>query len=119
MRFEFVEFSTPVEFLMGVHAYFSAPGLRPYIPIDQYKGYLLHISSIGGYGEEPILLVFISKNTLPAGIIEFDMATKQFTKVEALTRPDKVYFMVVQPAYSTLADKAIKAYEALKSEPAK
>ncbi|MEM3656408.1 MAG: hypothetical protein QXP58_07840 [Thermoprotei archaeon] len=114
MRFEFVEFSSATDFLMGVHAYFSAPGLRPYVPVDQYRGYLLHMSALGENQNEFVFLVFISKNTLPNGIIEFDITTKQFTKVEAFSRPDKIYFLVVEPAHSTLANQAIQAYEAQK-----
>lgn len=114
MRFEFVEFSGTCDFLMGVYAYFSAPALRPYIPLDQYRGYLLYMSALTSSGE-PVLLVVICRGTLPAGIVEFDPSTKQYTKVEAISRPDKVYFMVVQPSRSTIADQAIEAYEALKS----
>lgn len=116
MKFEFVEFTSPVDFLLGVYAYFSAPGIRPYVPIDQYRGYLLYMSAIGGFDEEPVILVLISKNTLPPGIVEFDLTTKQFSKVEAASRPDKIYFLVVQPAYSTIANKAIEAYESLKKQ---
>ncbi|PSN96494.1 hypothetical protein B9Q04_09460 [Candidatus Marsarchaeota G2 archaeon BE_D] len=114
LRFEFVEFSSAVDFLMGVHAYFSAPGIRPYVPVDQYRGYLLHISAIGDNQDELVVLVFISKSTLPSGIVEFDITTKQFAKVEAFSRPDKIYFLVIEPAYSTLANQAIQAYEAQK-----
>ncbi len=114
MKFEFVEFTQTVDFLMGVHAYFSAPGIRPYVPIDKYKGYLLHISVVGGFHDDILALVLISKSSLPNGIIEFDVTTRQFTKVEAFSRPDKVYFLVIEPGYSSVAEQAIEAYEALR-----
>jgi hypothetical protein len=110
LRFEYVEFKGTVEFLIGVNAYFSAPGIRPYIPVDQYGGYLMHMTPITG-GEEPVILVFIAKGSLPAGIVEFDLGTKSYTKVESITRPDKLYFVTIEPSYSSIAELAIREYE--------
>jgi hypothetical protein len=114
MKFEFVEFTSVSDFLLGVNAYFSAPGLRPFVPLDQYKGFLIHMTSLGNLQDELVMLVFIAKATLPQGTIEFDLITKQYSKVDSITRPDKLYFVITEPAFSTLAERAIDAFVSLK-----
>lgn len=113
VHFEFVEFASVTDFLIGINAYFSAPGIRPFIPIDRYRGFLMHIAPLTS-SDEPIVLVFLTNATLPVGVIEFDATTKQYTKVESISRPDKLYFVVVEPKFSTIAEEAIKSFEELK-----
>lgn len=114
LKFEFVEFGTVQDFLIGVNAYFSAPGIRPFVPLDQYKGFLMHMTPLASFQDDASILVFITKSTLQPGIVEFDLATKTYVKVDSVARPDKLYFVIVEPQLSTLADQALDAYHALK-----
>ncbi|MEM3670741.1 MAG: hypothetical protein QW767_03240 [Thermoprotei archaeon] len=110
MKFEFVEFGSLTDFLVGVNAYFSAPGIRPFVPLDLYKGYLMHMAPLASLQDDTVTLVFITKTVVQPGVVEFDPATKSHSKVDAISRPDKLYFVVIEPKLSTIADQALEAY---------
>ena len=50
----------------------------------------------------------MQKVNLKPGIHEFDIKTRSVTKVEAIERADKTYFIVITPKRNTIADKAIE-----------
>ena len=49
-----------------------------------------------------------TKGTLENGILEFDVNTKTYKKVESIERSDKTYFVIMSPKRNTIADAAIK-----------
>ena len=49
-----------------------------------------------------------AKGEMESGIHEFDVATRSITKVQAIERSDKQYFIVMVPKRNTIADKAIE-----------
>ena len=49
-----------------------------------------------------------TKGSLENGILEFDVPTKRYKKVESIERTDKTYFIVLSPKRNTIADAAIK-----------
>ncbi len=50
----------------------------------------------------------MQKENLKQEIYEFDIKTRSITKVEAIERADKTYFIVMIPKRNTIADKAIE-----------
>ena len=49
-----------------------------------------------------------AKGELETGIQEVDVSTRSITKVPAIERADKTYFIVMTPKRNTIADKAIE-----------
>ena len=49
-----------------------------------------------------------TKGELENGIIEFDVGTRSYKKVDVIERADKTYFVVQTPKRNTIADKAIE-----------
>jgi hypothetical protein len=116
MRFEFVVFKSVVDLLSSVNAYFSAPGIRPFFALDSYRGYIMHLTALGTDRDEIVMLAFVTKGSIPAGIIEYDLVAKKFAQVENISRPDKLYFAVVEPQSSTVGDQVVAAYESSYSQ---
>jgi len=52
--------------------------------------------------------MIFTKGTLENGILEFDINTKTYKKVESIERADKTYFIVMSPKRNTIADAAIE-----------
>jgi hypothetical protein len=52
--------------------------------------------------------MIFTKGTLENGILEFDINTKSYKKVESIERADKTYFIVMSPKRNTIADAAIE-----------
>ena len=55
-----------------------------------------------------VYLMLYAKGELETGIHEFDVATRSVTKVNAIERAAKTYFIVMTPKRNTIADKAIE-----------
>ena len=81
------------------------PMLRSIIPIP-YPNISSIIQII--HSESDTYLMIYTKVTLENGILEFDVNTKAYKKVETIERSDKTYFVIMSPKRNTIADAAIK-----------
>ena len=104
MNVEFEEFSS-IEDLFQYMAAISPP-MKNYLPINSYKGYICSIIPLS-QSSETYLMVY-TKGSLEDGILEFDINTKSYKKVEQIERADKTYFIIMSPKRNTIADAAIK-----------
>ena len=104
MNVEFEEFSS-VEDLFQYMAAISPP-MKNYLPINSYKGYICSIIPLS-QSSETYLMVY-TKGSLEDGILEFDINTKNYKKVEQIERADKSYFIIMSPKRNTIADAAIE-----------
>ena len=104
MNVEFEEFSS-VEDLFQYMAAISPP-MKNYLPINSYKGYICSIIPLS-QSSETYLMVY-TKDSLEDGILEFDINTKSYKKVEQIERADKSYFIIMSPKRNTIADAAIE-----------
>ena len=84
-----------------------APPMKNYLPINSYKGYIFAIIPISQSDDVTYLMVY-TKGSLDTGILEFNINTKTYQKVESMERADKNYFIVLSPKRNTIADAAIK-----------
>ena len=48
-----------------------------------------------------------TKGSLDGKILEFDVSTNSYRKVDSIERADKTYFIVLTPKRNTIADSAI------------
>ena len=104
MNVEFEEFSS-IEDLFQYMAAISPP-MKNYLPINSYKGYICSIIPLS-QTSETYLMVY-AKGSLEDGILEFDINTKSYKKVEQIERADKSYFIIMSPKRNTIADAAIE-----------
>ena len=104
MNVEFEEFSS-VEDLFQYMAAISPP-MKNYLPINSYKDYICSIIPLS-QSSETYLMVY-TKGSLEDGILEFDINTKSYKKVEQIERADKAYFIIMSPKRNTIADAAIE-----------
>ena len=104
MNVEFEEFSS-VEDLFQYMAAISPP-MKNYLPINSYKGYICSIIPLSQLSET--YLMVYTKGSLEDGILEFDINTKSYKKVEQIERADKAYFIIMSPKRNTIADAAIE-----------
>jgi hypothetical protein len=81
--------------------------MKNYLPINSYKGYICSIIPLSQSGDVTFLMVF-TKGSLDNGILEFDINTNTYKKVESMERADKNYFIVMSPKRNTIADAAIE-----------
>ena len=105
MDVEFEEFDS-VEDVFLYMASIATP-MKNVLPINSYKGYICSIIPLSQAGSEVYLMVY-AKGSLENGILEFDVNTKSYKKVESIERTDKTYFIVMTPKRNTIADAAIK-----------
>jgi hypothetical protein len=84
-----------------------ATPMKNILPINSYKGYICSIIPLSHSEKETYLMIY-TKGTLENGILEFDMATKTYKKVESIERSDKTYFIIMSPKRNTIADAAIE-----------
>ena len=104
MNVEFEEFSS-IEDLFQYMAAISPP-MKNYLPINSYKCYISSIIPLS-QSSETYLMVY-TKGSLEDGILEFDINTKSYKKVEQIERADKSYFIIMSPKRNTIADAAIE-----------
>ena len=105
MTIEYEEFDS-VEDLFLYMACVAQP-MKSVLPINSYKGYICSIIPLG-HSENATYLMVYSKGELETGILEFDVNTKAYKKVESIERSDKTYFVIMTPKRNTIADKAIE-----------
>ena len=105
MNVEFEEFDSVEDIFMYMAS--VAPPMKNYLPINSYKDYIFAIIPISQSGDVTYLMVY-TKGSLDTGILEFDINTKSYKKVESIERADKTYFLVLSPKRNTIADAAIK-----------
>ena len=105
MNVEFEEFDSIEDIFLYMAS--IAPPMKNYLPINSYKGYICSIIPLS-HGETDTYLMVFTKGTLENGILEFDVNTKTYKKVESIERSDKTYFIVMSPKRNTIADAAIE-----------
>ena len=105
MDVEFEEFDS-VEDVFLYMASIASP-MKNILPINSYKGYICSIIPLSQSANQTYLMVY-AKCSLENGILEFDINTKSYKKVESIERADKTYFVVMSPKRNTIADAAIK-----------
>ena len=105
MNVEFEEFGS-VEDIFQYMASIATP-MKNILPINSYKGYICSIIPLSHSDTDTYLMVY-AKGSLENGILEFDINTKSYKKVEAIERADKTYFIIMSPKRNTIADAAIK-----------
>jgi len=104
MNVEFEEFSSVEDIFLYMAS--IAPPMKNYLPINSYKGYICSIIPLSQLSET--YLMVYTKGSLEDGILEFDINTKKYKKVESIERADKTYFIVLSPKINTIADAAIE-----------
>ena len=105
MNVEFEEFDS-IEDIFLYMACIAQP-MKSVLPINSYKGYICSIIPLSHSENETYLMVY-TKGELENGILEFDVNTKSYKKVESIERSDKTYFVIMTPKRNTIADKAIE-----------
>ena len=105
MNMEYEEFDS-IEDIFLYMACIAQP-MKSVLPINSYKGYICSIIPLSHSDADTYLMVY-TKGTLENGILEFDVNTKSYKKVETIERSDKTYFVVMSPKRNTIADAAIK-----------
>ena len=105
MNVEYEEFNSIEEVFLYMAC--VATPMKNVLPINSYKGYICSIIPLGHSEGETYLMVF-AKGKLDDGILEFDVNTKAYKKVESIERSDKTYFVIMSPKRNTIADAAIE-----------
>ena len=105
MNIEFEEFDS-IEDVFLYMACVATP-MKNVLPINSYKGYICSLIPLT-HSETVTYLMIFTKGTLENGILEFDVNTKNYKKVESIERSDKTYFIVMTPKRNTIADAAIE-----------
>jgi hypothetical protein len=105
MNVEYEEFENIEDMLMYLTS--VAPPMKNFMPINSYKGFVCSFIPLSPAGGDVYLMLY-AKGELETGIHEFDVATRSITKVQAIERSDKQYFIVMIPKRNTIADKAIE-----------
>jgi len=105
MNVEFEELDTVEEIFLYM-ACVASP-MKNILPINSYKGYICSIIPLS-HSETGTYLMIFTKGTLENGILEFDINTKTYKKVESIERADKTYFIVMSPKRNTIVDAAIE-----------
>ena len=106
MNIEYEEFSSIEDILLYMSS--VAPPMKNTMPINSYKGYVCSFIPLSPGGAGDTFLMIYTKGELENGIVEFDVATKSYKKVDVVERADKTYFVVMTPKRNTIADKAIE-----------
>ena len=105
MNIEYEEFENIEDLLLYLSS--VAPPMKNFMPINSYKGFVCSFIPLSPSGGDVYLMLY-AKGELETGIHEFDVATRSVTKVSAIERSDKQYFIVMTPKRNTIADKAIE-----------
>ena len=105
MNVEFEEFDS-IEDIFLYMACIAQP-MKSVLPINSYKGYICSIIPLSHSENDTYLMVY-TKGELENGILEFDVNTKTYKKVESIERSDNNYFVIMSPKRNTIADAAIE-----------
>ena len=105
MNVEFEEFDSAEDLFLYLAC--VATPMKNILPINSYKGYICSNIPLSHSDADTYLMVY-AKGTLENGILEFDVNTKSYKKVESIERSDKTYFVIMTPKRNTIADAAIE-----------
>ena len=105
MNVEYEEFDSVEEVFLYMAC--VATPMKNILPINSYKGYICSIIPLSHSETETYLMIY-TKGMLENGILEFDVNTKSYKKVETIERSDKTYFVIMSPKRNTIADAAIE-----------
>ena len=105
MNVEFEEFDSAEDLFLYLAC--VATPMKNILPINSYKGYICSIIPLSHSDADTYLMVY-ANGTLENGILEFDVNTKSYKKVESIERSDKTYFVIMTPKRNTIADAAIE-----------
>ena len=105
MNVEYEEFNSVEEVFLYMAC--VATPMKNILPINSCKGYICSIIPLSHSEKETYLMIY-TKGTLENGILEFDVNTKTYKKVESIERSDKTYFIIMSPKRNTIADAAIE-----------
>ncbi len=104
MQFDYEEFQSVEE----VMAYLVtiAPLMKQVMTLHAYKGYTFALLPFSPLSGDHILMVY-ARREVEQGLLEFDISSMKYRKVNSVERADRNYFIVTTPKVNTLADKAI------------
>ena len=105
MHIEYEEFESIEDIFMYMSS--VAPPMKNTMPINSYKGYVFSFIPLSPSTGDTYLLIY-AKGTLEGRILEFDLTSHSYKKVESVERADKNYFIVLTPKRNTIADEALK-----------
>ena len=105
MNIEYEEFDSAEELFLYMAC--VAQPMKSVLPINSYKGYICSIIPLSHSESDTYLMVY-TKGELENGILEFDVNTKSYKKVESIERSDKTYFVIMTPKRNTIAAVAIE-----------
>ncbi len=105
MHVEYEEFETVEDIFMYMSS--VAPPMKNSMPINSYKGFVFAFIPLSPSTGEVYLMIY-TKGKLDGKILEFDINTNTYKKVEVIERADKNYFIVLTPKRNTIADVAIE-----------
>jgi hypothetical protein len=105
MNIEYEEFDSAEDLFLYMAC--VATPMKNILSINSYKGYICSIIPLSHSDADTYLMVY-TKGTLENGILEFDVNTKSYKKVESIERSDKTYFVIMTPKRNTIADAAIE-----------
>jgi len=105
MHIEYEEFESVEDIFMYMSS--VAPPMKNTMPINSYKGYVFSFIPLSPSTGDTYLLIY-AKGTLDGRILEFDMTSHSYKKVDSIERADKNYFVVLTPKRNTIADAALE-----------
>ena len=105
MHVEYEEFEKVEDVFMYMSS-ISTP-MKNSMPINSYKGFVFAFIPLSPSTGEVYLMIY-TKGKLDGKILEFDINTCTYKKVESIERADKNYFIVLTPKRNTIADVAIE-----------
>jgi hypothetical protein len=105
MHIEYEEFASVEDIFMYMSS--VVPPMKNTMPINSYKGYVFSFIPLSPSTGDVYLLIY-TKGKLDGKILEFDMNTQSYKKVNSIERADKTYFIVLTPKRNTIADVALE-----------
>jgi hypothetical protein len=105
MHIEYEEFGSVEDIFMYMSS--VVPPMKNTMPINSYKGYVFSFIPLSPSTGDVYLLIY-TKGKLDGKILEFDMNTQAYKKVNSIERADKTYFIVLTPKRNTIADVALE-----------
>ena len=105
MHVEYEEFEKVEDIFMYMAS--VAPPMKNTMPINSYKGYVFSFIPLSPSTGDVYLMIY-TKGKLDGKILEFDINTTSYKKVDSIERADKTYFIVLTPKRNTIADVALE-----------
>jgi len=105
MHVEYEEFDSVEDIFMYMSS--VAPPMKNTLPINSYKGYVFSFIPLSPSTGDVYLLIY-TKGSLDGRILEYDLQSHTYKKVESIERADKNYFIVLTPKRNTIADAALE-----------